>query len=77
MKWFNVRHWVRYHLTRQFTVRYDPFTQSVQVVDDYGDTSCMIEVQTTTFNNVVIFSFQELKLKVTQLSAAFDQIAAK
>ena len=35
---------VRHELSRQFTVRYDPFTHSVQVVDTYGDTSCMIEV---------------------------------
>ena len=37
---------VRHELSRQFTVRYDPFTHSVQVVDTYGDTSCMIEVRT-------------------------------
>ena len=38
------RAWVGTNLSRQFTVLFDPFTQSVKVVDCYGDTTAMIEV---------------------------------
>lgn len=38
------RAWVGNNLSRQFCVRFDPFTQSIQVVDNYGDTTAMIEV---------------------------------
>jgi len=54
-----LRHWVTSCLSRPFTVRYMPFTQSIEVLDTFAST-----------NNLI----QELKVQVTQLSGAFDQI---
>ena len=74
------RAWVTEHLSRQFSVRYDPFTQSVSVVDNYEDTNCMIEVTPCQLCRPHFLnknSFQELKLKVNQLSTTFDLISAK
>ena len=72
------RAWVGNNLSRQFSVRFDPFTQSVKVVDNYGDTTAMIEVsEDHTFILITLSYIQELKLKVNQLSTAFHQIAAK
>jgi len=56
-----LRAWIGGNLSRQFTVRYLPFTQSVEVLDTLESTADMI---------------MELKLQVTQLSAAFDQIGS-
>jgi len=55
------RNWVNENLTRQVNVRYEPFTQSIQVVDYNRDSSCMLE---------------DLKQKVHQLSVTVDMIAA-
>ena len=42
---FFSRNWVSQNFTRKINVRYEPFTQSVKVVDYNRDSSCMIEVQ--------------------------------
>ena len=47
------------HLSRQFSVRYDPFTQTVSVVDNYQDTNCMIEV---TPEKYVVIILQHISL---------------
>ena len=73
--YFLARAWIADNLSRQFTVRYLPFTQSIEVVDSFGSAANMIEV----YFNFSLYSnniFQELKLQVTQLSAAFEQIGS-
>jgi len=57
-----LRVWIHNNLSRQFTVRYLPFTQSVEIVDTLDTAADMI---------------QEMQLQVNQLSTAFHQIAVK
>lgn len=57
-----LRYWVEKHLTRPFTVRYIPFTQTIEVLDTFDSTTNLIE---------------ELRCQVTQLSTAFERISSK
>lgn len=69
------RNWVATSLTRPFTVRYIPFSQTLEVLDTYSSTNNLITVRTCGILNYFFF-FQELKTQVDQLSAAFEQISA-
>merc|ERR1719192_497596 len=55
-----LRVWTASSLSRPFTVRYIPFSQTIEVLDTYCSTSNLIT---------------ELKTQVNQLSAAFQQIS--
>lgn len=53
------RRWTDTTLTRPFNVRYNPYTQSVEVLDTYKSTQNLV---------------QDLKMQIHQLSVAFDNI---
>jgi len=56
-----LRNWVSKHLTRPFTVRYIPFTQSIEVLDTFDSTVNLVE---------------DLRSQASQLSTVFSRLSS-